>query len=633
MSILFGVRKSVEKQAQLGELERLAQATAKYALDGIEMKVTGRLGMAVQPYYTHRRSRLGNMMAEDQMGNRISLDGRLDNVEGLCEELHIRSENVSDSEIVLQSFLAYGEAAFSRFVGDWAVVLWHEQEQELYLARDHAGTRTLYYEVTKDGVLWGTYLESFFANGQQRNLNHSYIAAFLCSQLSHLATPYENIEVVPPAHFVAINETGVQRTKAHWSWMIGEFLQYKTDTQYEEQFLHLFRQAVERRTEHDDLPILAELSGGMDSSSIVCMSDTIRRSNGAMPEQLVDTVSYYDPDDPHWNEMPFVACVEEQRGKIGTHLHSRIFSSELSLAEIPSFLPGMTAENVKTHARMEEEIGARGHRVLLSGIGGDELLGGVPTGLPELADQLSRCEFGQFLTRSTEWCLPSRTPILHMTRDTVRYMASLYSRSVVRGENARMPPGHTDRLQRALGGHRKRISFVDRRPWISPSRIENGLSWWKLLETLPHLRPRFQVRREYRYPFLDRNLVEYLLRIPRRQLVKPGRRRAMMRRVMVGVVPVDILERKRKAYRSRAVLPYFSAGASRLRDILKSSFLVEHNFLNYAGLDEALMSLEALESQWLPEMVRVILFEFWIQEQSIASGHGLKEPQTFVAHD
>jgi asparagine synthetase B (glutamine-hydrolysing) len=74
------------------------------------------------------------------------------------------------------------------------------------------------------------------------------------------------------------------------------------------------------------------------------------------------------------------------------------------------------------------------------------------------------------------------------------------------------------------------------------------------METLPHLFPQILSRLEYRYPFLDKDLVSFLFSIPREQIVRPGRRRSLMRRALVGIVPDGILERRRKAFQLRAPL-------------------------------------------------------------------------------
>src|SRR6202035_132686 len=95
-------------------------------------------------------------------------------------------------------------------------------------------------------------------------------------------------------------------------------IHYRSDAEYEEHFRFCFTESVKRRLRSDS-PVLAELSGGMDSSSIVCMADQIlARGKGETPR--LDTLSYYDDSEPNWNERPYFTKVEEKRGRAGCHI-------------------------------------------------------------------------------------------------------------------------------------------------------------------------------------------------------------------------------------------------------------------------------------------------------------------------
>jgi asparagine synthase (glutamine-hydrolysing) len=93
------------------------------------------------------------------------------------------------------------------------------------------------------------------------------------------------------------------------------------------------------------------------------------------------------------------------------------------------------------------------------------------------------------------------------------------------------------------------------------------------METMPHLFPSPLRRPEYRYPFLDKDLTEYLFSIPREQVLQPGRRRVLMRRALVGIVPQEILERRRKAYQLHAPLKALSLASQDLVDLFQDSHL------------------------------------------------------------
>ena len=154
-----------------------------------------------------------------------------------------------------------GEACFSRLVGDWALALWSENDQCLYLARDHAGTRTLYFHHAQSEVTWATYLDAFRTKDMPLRLSHDYAACYLAGRFVYDLTPYEGVRAVPPAHYVKIRGSRVSLHR-HWSPAVKAMNLYDTDTDYEARFLTLFHQSVARRT-GPGAPILAQLSGGI----------------------------------------------------------------------------------------------------------------------------------------------------------------------------------------------------------------------------------------------------------------------------------------------------------------------------------------------------------------------------------
>lgn len=630
MSILFGIYQEADHMVTKSQLAGLASATGHYAPDGLFLHACGRIGMGFQPNHTHQRSKLDSQPAVDGLGNMLTFDGRIDNHAELCRLLDIRDGEVADSSIVLAAFDHWREDCFSRLIGDWALALWSCSEQSLYLARDHAGTRALYFSRQGGSIRWSTYLETFFAEGQSFDVDEVYAAHYLASRSAGDRTPYKDIKAVLPAHFAVFHE-GEMVQRPHWRWMAPDKIYYNSDTEYEEHFLGLFRQAVERRT-GPGAPILAELSGGMDSTSIVCMSDRIRLEQGALPAELLDTVSYYDDCDPHWNEAPYFSCVEAQRRKQGIHLPLPLLSVDLEPAPVRSFWPGKDRTAFENEQRFAECIRGNDYRVILSGMGGDELLGGVPTAIPELADYLAAGQIATFARRALAWCLVDRTPFMHMTLDTIGYLLDQYSSP--KFARSTLPPWSTTKLEQLLHQHGHDAWDDSHLFGIEPSRIGNGRAWWILLETLPHRNPGLLARYEYRYPYLDRDLVDFLFRVPRERLLQPGRRRAMMRSALRGIVPAEVLERRRKAFRSRAAISQLRAATSRVASILEHSYAAADGLIGQDDLPGiVLRALQDNEQRWTHAVVRLVLFELWREGfREDASGRdGNLSAQTFVA--
>jgi asparagine synthase (glutamine-hydrolysing) len=618
MSIIFGIH-GVEGQP-LGEqlLRQLGGATESYAHNGTTVLLRDWVGMGFQPQYTHERSNLEVQPAIVPEGDMLTFDGRLDNYEDLQRMLGIKNSKTADSFIALAAFEHWGEECFARFLGDWALALWSPRDRSLYLARDHAGTRTLYFERRKEYVLWSTYLETFFTDSRDFDLDQEYAVCYLAGRPLRDRTPYRTIRCIPPAHYLKIQEDRMVRC-AHWTWTLKDRIHYRSDNEYEAHFIDVFGRAVARRTGPGE-PTVVELSGGMDSTSIVCMSDALRRScRSDVSSPLLDTISFYDDSEPGWNEKPYFLLVEERRGQSGIHIDTSLTSPtyEPLACGTPPLLPGTNKDSLARERHLESRLGGQ-YLSIVSGIGGDELLGGVPSPLPELADLMVGCRLPQLFSRALEWCLADRSPLLAMLSKTAGFLMRIYRHDGISTENI---PDWIPPAARPLCRHWG-FPHVEEgeRFGLSPSTIENALTWWFLLESLPHLTPAQLVRREYRYPYLDKDLVEFLFRVPRAKLLGPGRRRAMMRSALRDIVPIEILERRRKAYVVRKPLISLQAGREKIRALFMKPLLAEHGLVVPSILQRAAHSVcEGREPQLWTSVMRCISFELWLQARSTSS--------------
>lgn len=612
MSTIFGIRKPAGAIVSERELLHLAQATERFAPDGSSVQASGRIGMGFQPYYTHARSSLESAPVSDDLGNLLSFDGRLDNYEDLADELQLEAGTTPDSRIILAAFLRWREKCFSHLVGDWAIALWSERDQALYLARDHAGTRNLYFHDDNDTLRWSTHLETFFAAGLSSALDEDYAASYLAFRPIRDLTPYQGLRAVLPAHYIAFQNLKCS-CKPHWDWMVKSEIRYKSDKEYEEHFFALLKQAVGRRT-GPGAPILAQLSGGMDSTSIVCMSDHIRRSLDPHAE-LLDTISFYDDSEPTLNDRPYFTAVEAHREKVGMHMDTsfsqRTFEPHHS--PIGSYLvPGADSSALRRERTFHELIEHGNYRVVLSGIGGDEVLGGVPIPTPGLADDLVAGNLVQLLQSSIRWCLSDRSPLVFSLFQTLKYALLLYL--APRKNETAVPPW----ISASLGGRVKALAKRDvisgTRIGLRPTTIDNGTSWWSVMESLPHLFPSLLARREYRYPLLDRELVGFLLSIPREQLFRPGRKRALVRRALVPIVPAMVLERRRKAYQLRAPLLTMRHAGARLDSLFCDSALARAGLIEPENLrSQLVLTLRSGDPQWWQVLLRAIDLELWVR--------------------
>jgi asparagine synthase (glutamine-hydrolysing) len=612
MSIMFGRWNFEGEPPESQYVDKVRSALALYSPDDHHVYSSGGVSILYDAFHTTRQSRLEYQPFVTRTGCVVTWDGRLDNREQLIAQLNDSlSTESADVSIVAAAYDRWETQCFEKLVGDWALSVWNPTNRCLTLAKDPIGPRHLYYTFDKKQITWSTVLEPLilFA-GKAFTLNKEYIAGwFSFFPAAHL-TPYVGIHSVPPSSFVRV-EAQEQTIQNYWNFDGKKRILYRTDAEYEEHFRAVFSESVRRRA-RSDVPILAELSGGMDSSSIVCMADTLK-AQGLSDVPRIDTVSYYDDSEPNWNERPYFAKVEDKRGRVGRHINANARITILPEYEDGRFAatPGSGAKPDAMHLEFARHLKSEGNRVVLSGLGGDEVLGGVPTPIPELADLFARGNAGEFGKQIVRWALATRKPLLYLFAETLR--SFLPVGILPQPRHKRHPewlyPSFAKQNRVALSGYDTRLNLFGPLPTFQ----EN-------LETLEVLRRQlacstlhFDPPLERRYPYLDRDLLEFIYAVPREQLVRPGQRRSLMRRALAGIVPDEVLNRKRKALVTRSPVIAISSEWDllvRMTDHMVSDSL---GIVDSKLFREALKKARLTSGEQIVPLMRTVAVEMWLK--------------------
>jgi asparagine synthase (glutamine-hydrolysing) len=543
-------------------------------------------------------------------GNVLLWDGRLDNRNDLIFELSGDvSRSASDVAIVAAAYNRWGLGCLAKLVGDWALSVWHPEQRQLVLARDFMGTRPLFYSIDRDRVQWCTIVDPLVLFARRSfPLDREYLAGwFGLFPASHL-TPYVGIHSVPPACYVLVREDCV-RVRKFWGFLPEKTVVYQSDAEYEEHFRNLFEQAVQRRL-RSDFPVLAELSGGMDSSSIVCMADRIMAGYGSCTPRL-DTVSYYSLEEPNWNELPYVSKVEQQRGKRGSHIEVHSNDAFRFDSEPDCFMatPGSLHTSGQAGQAFGEVLRANGNRVLLSGVGGDEVLGGAPSPAPLLADLLTRGQLKSLSKELLAWAFALRRPVFSLVWETLAMflVAENATRSVF--PPAWLCPNFSNRNASAVRGYPRRTRFFAPRP-----SFQESLGTVEALRRQLCSQPLSADPAYHRtYPYLDRDLLEYLFAIPQDQLMRPRQRRSLMRRALSGIVPYELLNRKRKAFVIRGPLAALSARHAELVSMTQEMISSSVGIVNSSALAAVLSEARGRGLASVTSVFRVFAIERWFR--------------------
>ena len=422
MSALTGIFKfDPRNRVDRSELMNLANDIDRLGPDGGGEYIHSNLGMAYRAFHTTPESHLENQPLV-QNSCILMWDGRLDNREELRGKLTRKYQGTpTDLDLVIAAYDDWGTECFTEFEGDWALALWDAVKQQLILARDFIGVRRLFYRLDEDGVAWCSTLEPLVLQSRASlHLDLDYLAGCLYPRPPIETSPYREIRGVLPSHFLTVQHDGKLATKRYWALNPHDRIRHSSDADYEHHFRDVFRRSVERRLRANHT-ILAELSGGLDSSSIVCMADYIRRESPGVP---IETLSFYDTDEPSGDERPYFSLVEQRRGRMGYRVSKSEFAREArdeALEPLPDCYfaasPGYFAKSLRWASvidRIQREAGAR---VVLSGLGGDEFLGGVQYEAPELANYLVEGKLVSVVRSLYRWSLARRKTVFELLND------------------------------------------------------------------------------------------------------------------------------------------------------------------------------------------------------------------------
>lgn len=612
MSAQFGKCNFNGKPVDPKDLDEVRPVLAPYGPDGEGYLCKDNAGILYRAFHTTKESRREIQPQISESGVVLTWDGRLDNREQLIGEMSgdVWSE-CTDVEIVAAAYRRWGSNAFAKLIGDWALSICDPKEPSLVLAKDFVGTRQLYYRVEEDRVIWCSILDPLvlFA-GHEFELEEEYVAGWLAFFPAPNLTPYTGIHSVPPSSFVRL-AMGTLSVVKYWDFDPANKIRYRTDAEYEEHFRVAFSESVRRRL-RSDTPVLAELSGGMDSSSIVCVADDVIAQKRAETIRL-DTVSYYDNTEPNWNERPYFTKVEAVRGRTGWHIDvsSQKFFNVRVQENVFVAVPNCCGVPEETKQQFSACVASQGNRVVLSGIGGDEVTGGVPTPMPELEDLLAKFRVQGAIHRLREWALCQRRPWIHLLMEAASAFLppALIGIPAYKRPASWLHPDFVKHRQAALRGYESRLKLFG----PLPSFQENLLTLDALRRQLSCDAVPSDPLYEKRYPYLDRGLLEFIYAIPREQIVRPAQRRSLLRRALAGMVPDEVLNRRRKAFVARSPIMAISRERASLRELSERLVSSALGFVDARAFGQELE--KARHGQEIPVVTlkRTLCLELWLR--------------------
>lgn len=590
-----------------------AEAAGRHAVNGVALvhrsfHVTPEDVSEVQPHI----ARCGCVM---------TWDGRLDNRDDLIFDLWRQLGNApTDVAIAAEAFSTWGVQGLQRLVGDWSLVVWDPRDRSVTLASDYAGIRALYYAEREGALHWSTSLAELVVRLDLcSELDSRFIVGYLTGLNAPELTPYLGVSSVPVGHALVWSRDGRVQRQRFWQLRTGR-TEHKTLLDYGVEFRSVFARSVgsRLRAEHS---VWAELSGGLDSSSVVCVADYVLKQR-SRPQWQLGTVSCISSGSPESDERRFIAAVEEQRQQRSHYVFSEsaVDSVDQRWAWVSPHHPfGKSLEMFRIAAQ-------HGGRVLLSGRFGDVVMLNTPEDLGGIFEALAAGHVREVASRAHDWCVNTRRTVWDLTYSlTLEFLPASCRRRSSIGEllspfgvegtdpiEGAVQAFHMTRplaqlwYEAAVGRSSRAIAAEPRGKRLLLADILDctELRW---LQSPPELSPVV-----YAHPYADRRLVEFMLSVPASVASGPGRPRALMKEALKDVLPARVLGRFSKGYADPLHLRIIKARLPVDLGDLDSWQVVQRSYVDRVHLRNALSDVRNGASRKLKNLLMVVSLERWL---------------------
>ncbi len=598
MSAIAGIYFLDGRPADPADLERMVERLAHRGPDGSAVWASVSVGLGhrmlrTTPESLHEKLPLRNS-TKDLI---LTADARLDNRNELMSTLGITGRppgEITDSELILGAYERWGERCPEKLLGDFAFALWDRRAQALFCARDHFGVKPFYYYRSDRLFAFASEIKALLSLPEvPRRLNEVRVADYLVPMLEDkVITFYQEILRLPPAHAMIVSPQGAS-LRSYWALDPTREIRYRSDEEYADAFREIFTEAVRCRL-RSAYPVGSMLSGGLDSSSIVCVARRLPAQNGG---HRLHTFSAIFPDVPECDERPFINAVLAPGGLEPHYVHGDQLSPLADLEHVldqedePFYAP-----NLFLHWGLYSAAEQHGIRVLLDGLDGDTTISHGIGFLVELA------RTGRWTTLASEvtwlskrynrapWSILFHLAVKPLVPEPVRLVWRVLRNSAQRGRspNTIISPG----FARRIGLAERTRSLLAKRARPARTSIEDH--WRRLtsgvipfaLEVADRTAAAFSI--EPRYPFFDRRVVEFCLALPPEQKLRQGWTRMVMRRAMAKILPAEVQWRSGKADLS----PNFIRGLLGCHERVLEEVILNHpkaieEYVDMAALGEA----------------------------------------------
>ena len=484
----------------------------------------------------------------------ITFNGEIYNYKELRSELKQAGHHFTtqtDTEVLLQAWSRWGEDSVRRVTGMFAFVIYDREKSLLWAVRDAFGIKPFYYSSDKGQFLFASEIPSLLQilpKTPSYNIKKCYDYLMFGLYDQGEETFYDGIRQLPAGHILKldIDESEYRPVVTRW-WTPS--IKESGNLTFDEAKKEVRKMFLDNIKLHlrSDVPLGAALSGGIDSSAVVCSMRHL------YPDMPIHTFSYI-PNGSDNNEEKWIDCVNKQVGAIP---HKLGFTSDELLVDLDDLIQTQgepfSSTSIYAQYRVFKKVRESDITVTLDGQGADELLAGY-YGYPisRLKSFIEKREFRQLYRFAMSWRLRHGRSKREMARYIRSAMVSDFLRDI------------TDRMGRkpdvdwlnypflqeqniALNHRPLQIHAIGKGRRLAEA-LYNALTNESLGALLRHGdRNSMRWSVESRVPFLTTKFAEYLLKLPENYLLSDsGQTKHIFREAMRGIVPDVILDRQDK---------------------------------------------------------------------------------------
>jgi len=454
----------------------------------------------------------------------------------------------SDTEVLLVAYIFWGDQCVKHINGIYAFGVWNEKQKKLFLARDPLGVKPLFYTIKDNSLIFGSEIKTILAHPRIEPIvdKQGLTELFGLGPARPLGSGiFKNIRELPPAFSLSYSEEGI-KTEEYWQLNAkGHDENLSTTTEH---LRYLLLDSIERQLVAD-VPVCTFLSGGLDSSVISAVASSYFKKNNmsnlnTYSIDYADNNKFFKPTEFQPNSD--TDWIYKMVDYIGSNHKDIVIDtpelvSALREAVIANDLPGMA--DVDSSLFLFCKQVRKNSTVALSGECADEIFGGYPWFTQEEDINATTFPWSKSVRERKDilsgdlQCLPLE-----------EYVKERYD------ESLRQVPRFKGESQRE---HRMRELFY------------LNIKWFMITLLTRKDRMSMASGLEVRVPFADQRLVEYAYNIPMEMKYYKGREKGLLREALTGILPEDVLWRKKSPYPKTHNPSYTLAVQKWMNSILK----------------------------------------------------------------